>query len=206
MRALSLPLTLAALALATSAHAAELVVNGGFQNGGPDEATGWTQTGLPLIANNSAWTNGLMPTRSVGLGGYTNADDSVSQAIATAGYGSGVLTFDFVWEDLDNNAGNDFFTVSFGGTTLETFDLGATPGNALGNLYRTTKSYDLTPYFDDSTKTLTLRGTTDGSSFSASSAYVDNVSIQAQPVPEPATLAALGFGVALFARRKARRS
>lgn len=206
--------TLALLALAAlgaSASAVELVVNGNFSNGAPDTAPPWVLSGVneaqgrwPLIANPNSFTGGNINSRALGLADYTGANDSAAQTINTAGYGAAKLTYRVVFHDAETVVGRDIFTLSFGGTVLETFDFGSAPGSGNSLYHVFDRTYDLTPYFDGTAKELRFAQVTDTSNFTSSGTYIDNVSIQAAPVPEPATLAALGLGALAMLRRRRR--
>lgn len=210
--AMKISFTLLALAtLGASASAVELVVNGGFDTIVSEEAPPWQLSGVnraqgrwPIVGNNNTFTGGHMPGRSLGLADYTSANDAAWQTINTAGYGTATLTYRVVFHDSDTVAGRDIFTLSFGGTVLETFDIGAQPGSGNDVYHVFNRTYDLTPYFDGTAKDLRFATVTDGSNFTASGTYLDDVSIQASPVPEPATIAALGLGALALLRRKRR--
>lgn len=185
--------------LSAPAHAVELVQNGDFE--ASPAGLNWTLTGIAEVGNYSTLLGPTVPTRVLWLGGVQNALDTGSQAIATAGYGTATLSFRLVLEDLDL-ANSDFFTVSFGSHVLDTIDIGETPGDQLENYYVSNRTYDLSPFFDGTPQTLTFGIATDGKAFTASSAWIDNVSIDAQPVPEPASLLAFGAGALALLRRR----
>ncbi len=164
----------------------------------------------PHGAGNGTGTQ--IPTRTVYMGGLNPRTSTFYQEIDTAGYGSATLDFKLVYEDLDV-VGRDFLYVVFGSTRLMTVDLGA--GwvgwkNQFGvvreggiHFWRAENpTFDLTPYFDGTKKNLTFTLINDATPNSSSAAWIDNVSISAQPVPEPASLVVLGLGAALVRRRR----
>lgn len=91
----------------------------------------------------------------------------------------------------------DFLTVKIGSTVLEAIDLGGSLDGYTGLI---AKSYDVSSFMGTGTQVLAFEGRSDFR-FN-SSGFVDNVSIQATPVPEPATMTALALGLAAIARRR----
>jgi hypothetical protein len=195
-------LALAFLAMATvvPAFAVELVTNGNFEAG----TAGWTESssgGFPIIGD---WSTTVVstagdlgpPGNTAWLGGYPDAVDSITQSVATIDAIGAVLSFDLyiVNEDI---AGYDFLDVFFGGVYLGSVDLG--DSNPVGLYGPYAVSADLGP-LTAGTADLVFQVTTDD--IWDSSAFIDNVSIDANPVPEPGTLALLGLGLAAMARRR----
>lgn len=186
---------------AASSFATELVVNGNFESGDSP----WTQSSSgsrTLIGNWSGTvvnSNGDFgpPTRTAWLGGYDNAIDIVSQVVTTVNGATATLQFDFYWTNEDIPT-FDFFYVMLGDTTIYTQDLGDyDPVTLNGPVHH---SFDVSSLMDGTAKALAFKVTTDGSA--NSSGFVDNVSLETAVVPEPATLAALGFGAAAIMRRR----
>lgn len=253
MKTLSLgALCALAFCLIPSAHAVELVKNGGFETGPQYNADFWTKPDLGIDptsgeANNYARVGnyggpngqvGIDPggylggphgsnngtgtqilTRTAWLGGLNPRTSIIQQAIDTSGFAGGAasLTFKVVYEDEDL-AGRDFVYVDFGGQRIKTIDMGAAYQNwvAPNGVVRQggphfwtleTPTIDLSPYLDGTTKNLTFTVINDANStYGSSSAWFDNVSIQAQPVPEPATLVAFATGGLVFVRRRRHRA
>lgn len=186
---------LAVLAMAaSSSFAVELVVNGDFESG----VAPWVEFssgGFALIGDYSGI--GGPPTTTAWLGGYDDATDSITQTINTLSNATGELSFTLYWVNADI-AGFDFLTVSLGGTEVYARDLG---DDEPTDLYGPeVVSVDVSGLLDGSAKDLVFQVTTDGSA--GSSAFIDNVSLQAEVVPEPATLAVLGLGLAAMRRRR----
>ncbi|MBX3111623.1 MAG: PEP-CTERM sorting domain-containing protein [Fimbriimonadaceae bacterium] len=192
-----------AVAAAGTSFATQLVTNGDFEAG----SAGWTESsggGFVIIGD---WSGSVVdgagdlgpPTMTAWLGGYESADDSVTQSISTVSGGTATLDFDYYFANEDV-AGFDFLTVSLGGVQLGEYDLGNDDAVALNGPIHIT--LDVSSMMDGSAQDLAFRVTTDSSL--NSSAFIDNVSLVADSVPEPATMAVLALGVgALVRRRKA---
>ena len=236
-------LSIALLLGAGSAHAAELVTNGGFESGPQYGATGWTIPDLGTALDGDPanyarvgnWVNQVgtdpngysygphgagngtgtqIPTRTTWLGGLNPRTSIIQQPIDTAGFANGLATLQFklVYEDEDV-VGHDFLYVDFGATRVKTVDLGAGYVDWVnqfgvkrqGGIHfwvLENSTIDLAPYLDGTTKNLTFTVVNDATPGSSSSAWIDNVSIQARPVPEPATMTVLGVGALVFVRRR----
>lgn len=189
-------LTASLLATASFASAVELVSNGNFDLGSSD----WVEVGSYTIVDaHGVGAFGTSGNKYAWLGGYDDAEDSLSQVINFGSLaGSATLSFDFEAGDFDFS-GWDFFMLKLGGVTLDTIDLGDFADTLTGI---STKTYDVSTFVGTGNRTLEFLTTTDSSS--ACSAFVDNVSINATVAPEPGTMAALGLGaMALIRRRRA---
>ena len=155
-------------------------------------------------------TGSQIPTRTAWLGGLNPRTSIIQQNIDTAGFvgGSATLAFKLVYEDEDV-PGADFFIVDFGGTRVKTVDMGAgyTTGRGGGIHWWVLENVvlDLSPYLDGTVKTLTFTTINDAKPSTSSSAWIDNISIQAQPVPEPGAFATLGLGTLVCLRRRSKR-
>lgn len=173
---------------ATSAFAAELVVNGGFE---PD-ATGWTIShlgsfsGVTTTANSTAW-----PPHSGSycfhMGATSATDQSdVFQDIATV---AGTTYTVSVWAlDLNPADATAGFNATFDGVSF------ASRGPSLTNAYT---QFSANIVASTSLTRLEFTG------YEASQyILVDDFSVQAQAVPEPASMAALGLGVVALLRRR----
>jgi hypothetical protein len=168
----------------------------------------------PHGAGNGTGTQ--IPTRTVWMGGLNPRTSIIQQSIDTSGFenGQATLGFKLVYEDEDI-VGRDFLYVDFGTTRVMTVDLGAgwvDWKNQFGVIRQggihfwvlDNPTLDLSPYLDGTTKNLTFTVINDATPNSSSSAWIDNVSIQARAVPEPTTFAALSIGALALLRRRRR--
>lgn len=186
-------LLISTLALfASSTFAVELVTNGDFESGDAP----WVEVGAFDIIGDWSGAGGP-PTVTAWLGSYNDAADTITQNISTLDNATGMLSFDFYWVNADI-AGYDFFRVYLGGSEVYVRDLGDDEPTDLYGPELVT--IDVSAHMDGTAKDLVFEVLTDESA--ASGAFVDNISLQAEVVPEPATLAVLGLGVLAMRRRQ----
>ncbi|MDP4721753.1 MAG: DUF642 domain-containing protein [Akkermansiaceae bacterium] len=194
---IKIPIFAMALLAAGGAHAASIVVNGGFEGSAADAApTGWTITGTtePWVrVSPSSGITAFEGSQQLQFRGNTG-DTSISQALTTVALTEYDLSFALA--ALNGPAGlSVLVTVTSGGGTLgdlfsETFTFASI------NAYTT---YDRT--FTASNTTSTLRFLETSSNTDGKDPYLDDVSVTA--VPEPSAFTLLGIGlVALMLRRR----
>jgi len=190
---------LCALLLAGVAHAASgnLVQNGSFETGGFD---GWTA----VLGDDTTFVDGSSTTGThydqatdghwFALFGSTEADGgaSISQALATVAGTRYTLSFDLA-NDTGGSSAANAFSAAIGGDALLTFDL-------LGD--QDYGHYSASFTATGASTLLTLSGYND-----VSYVEIDNVSVLATAVPEPASalLYLAGFAaLGLWTRAKRR--
>lgn len=168
---------------ATASHA-NLLLNGGFETG---DFTNWTVSGPTLPSVVSDPHTGSFSTSFTGSGPLLNW---IGQSISVnSGWNYEVS----LWVK-NNGIGDDRFKVILGGDTLYDASPIDTPLESWQYL-----SFN---WISDSTgpDSLFIYG------FDPNTFQVDDVRIVGQPVPEPATLAALGLGACALIRRKRTRA
>ncbi|HRJ26963.1 MAG TPA: PEP-CTERM sorting domain-containing protein [Fimbriimonadaceae bacterium] len=169
---------------AASSHA-NLLLNGGFETG---DFSNWTVSGptLPTVVSDPH-----TGSFSANFAGSSPSLNSISQSFfANSGW-----TYDVSLWVKNNGIGDDRLMIQIGGDTpYDSFPID-TP----------LESWSLVSFLWTSDSTgpdgFFIRG------FDPNTFQVDDVRIVAQPVPEPATMAALGLGaLALVRRRRAKAS
>ncbi len=182
------------LALATaalSASAQNLVVNPGFETG---TFSGYTTT--PAAHGSFAFVSGAGPNAAPHSGTYAavfgavgGLPDTISQTLATVPGLS--YTVSYYLRNSSPNAGNaslQSFTASFGGVSQTT-----------GVATSTYSLQTFTAIATSSSTTLSLGG------YDPKDFYnLDDISVVANPAPEPSALAALGLGAVVLVKRRKR--
>ena len=189
------------LAIGACAHAQNLVTNGDFESADPNnfEPTSWTQVNGSFAqatdvtqdytnyytGGNSAFFRGWMTSN----GGPTG----ISQDISTvAGQ-----TYQYSFEMMDSGG-------ETGGGFAREFWF-SVDGAKMVDVANTTSAADWTNYtgsFVASKSSTNLTFMAGDDSVDTYGYWVDTVSVNAAPVPEPTSMAALGIGLAAFIRRR----
>lgn len=195
----------AALSLAGTANAAELLVNGSFE--APDLGTGnytypagtvagWTYNGSALVdaTNSSAWYGGSAPAgQDGGQFAALQGTSTLSQSFTASNTKAVVSWLAGGRPDFGGYAGNQSYTVTVGNTTLGTYSTVSSAAFAAhgGVVSGLTAGQNYTVSFN-------------GLVAADQTAFIDKVSVLG--VPEPAEWALLigGFGVIGAASRRRR--
>ena len=187
---------LCALSLVTTASAVELVVDGGFEAGTPNPF--WTESstnfGTPLCDLATCGTGtGTGPASGnfwVWFGGISASEQGlVSQPIT---FPIGTATLSFAFENIVSDSSDDFVEARIDGTPVWTYTGGGIYSGLLGY---SPISVNIDQYADGGTYTLEFFSETFAVNGGGSNFFIDDVSIDAIPVPEPTSLVSL-FGVA----------
>lgn len=192
----------------SSANAVQLVYNGGFEIKDSNDyyGNGWNiehyEAGVEASYDRDVyfdeWSTGYdyAPPGVSAFLGYASEDDvTLSQIINSAGYSAATLKFDLYSDGYDDVGGYDTLEVFYDGISIDFIDLGND-----GVPFSGTYTYDISSLLTGSNQLLEFQVINDASY--ATWSWVDNVSIEATPVPEPASMLALGAGAALLIRRR----
>ncbi len=193
---------LATVASTASFASADLVINGGFEQGpgappglytnllnGSTDLTGWVVGGESIDVHDTGHTTAHSGQYSVDLAGF-NLAGSITQSIPTTPGGTYTLSFWYAGHPYHPYGGPALADVYFDGSIVATVARPPSPNGIDMNWVNFTADITTTSALTDlSFVSLTPNG----------SIIVDDVSLVA--VPTPATLAAGTLALGLFARR-----
>ncbi len=176
---------------ACAADAVELVYNGNFDQATGGFAIGWYGNVAGACAN---W--GVLDGNSVRCGGANNVHDWLAQDVDFGSVsGSALFTVD-TYITTSEAPGHDMFAIQVGPFSTLWLDVAYFTG-------RLHWEFDVGYVMGTGVQMMSFVTKTDASL--PSSMYVDNVSIAANPVPEPVSLLVLGAGLAALAARRKHR-
>lgn len=185
--------------MAAGSAQANLITNGNFESG----LSGWTTTGHVATAVFSGTyfgggSNARDGTTMIAFNaGDSSANGVLSQAFATTVGATYTVTFDYG----TNTGTQSILWGAYSATSAVLASNVITDTNASGLLDTYTYTFLAT------TTSTTLRFTdVSGNNTVSIDGLIDNVSVNANAVPEPASLALLGLGVAGFAASRRRKA
>jgi choice-of-anchor C domain-containing protein len=205
------------VALAGSANAAELVVNGGFNNGatvsapgggfqtvgtGSSAITGWNIIGGDLDWIKGYWQSADGDGFSVDMNG--DSPGAIAQTINTVAGQAYTLTFAMSGNPDNFQGQTRVAIIGANGSSIGSANYSLSAGNSLGNMLWESRSFSFVA--DSATTQISFTSGNVGDNCCWGAA-IDNVSVTGA-VPEPATWAMMmsglfGMGLALRGRRKA---
>ena len=206
-----------ALALAGSANAAELIVNGGFNNGATVSAPGGgfqtvgtgssAITGWSILSGDVDWIKGYWQSSdgdgfSIDMNG--NNPGAIAQTINTVVGASYTLTFDMSGNPDNYRGDTRIAVIGANDSIIGSANYSLTGGNSAANMMWEARSFS---FVADSATTQISFTSGNGGDNCCFGAAIDNVSVTGA-VPEPATWAMMmsglfGMGLALRGRRTA---